>query len=111
LGLGCGAAGKCDRSAKRARVHPETPNVWTVPGFDKELNLVYLPTGNGPPDYWGGDRNEAKENTALPWWRWMPAPVNEWVFQTVHHDVWDYDLPSQPVLFHMKNDRAKRFRS
>jgi glucose dehydrogenase len=35
--------------------------VWTVPGFDKELNLVYLPTGNGPPDYWGGDRNEAKE--------------------------------------------------
>jgi quinate dehydrogenase (quinone) len=39
----------------------ETPNVWTVPGFDKELNLIYLPTGNGPPDYWGGDRNAAKE--------------------------------------------------
>jgi quinate dehydrogenase (quinone) len=35
----------------------------------------------------------------------------KWVFQTVHHDIWDYDLPSQPVLFHMKNERAKRFRS
>ncbi|VTN04866.1 Quinate/shikimate dehydrogenase (quinone) [Raoultella ornithinolytica] len=47
---------------QKGRVYTlETPNVWTVPGFDKELNLVYLPTGNGPPDYWGGDRNEAKE--------------------------------------------------
>jgi quinate dehydrogenase (quinone) len=31
----------------------ETPNVWTIPTYDKDLNLVYLPTGNGPPDYWG----------------------------------------------------------
>ena len=39
----------------------ETPNMWTIPTYDKDLNLVYLPTGNGPPDYWGGDRNAAKE--------------------------------------------------
>ncbi len=31
----------------------------------------------------------------------------EWVFQTVHHDIWDYDLPSQPVLFHMKNEKGE----
>ena len=44
----------------------ETPNMWTIPTYDKDLNLVYLPTGNGPPDYWGGDRNGAKENLVLP---------------------------------------------
>ena len=82
----------------------ETPNVWTIPTYDKELNLVYLPTGNGPPDYWGGDRNEAKE-------KYGSAVVAvdastgkaKWVYQTVHHDVWDYDLPSQPVLYDIKN--------
>ena len=82
----------------------ETPNVWTIPTYDKELNLVYLPTGNGPPDYWGGDRNQAKE-------KYGSAVVAvdastgkaKWVYQTVHHDVWDYDLPSQPVLYDIKN--------
>jgi quinate dehydrogenase (quinone) len=82
-----------------------------VPGFDKELNLIYLPTGNGPPDYWGGDRNAAKENTVFRGGGGRQHRRTKWVFQTVHHDIWDYDLPSQPVLFHMKNDRAKRFRS
>ena len=94
---------------EKGRVYTlETPNVWTIPGFDKELNLVYLPTGNGPPDYWGGDRNEAKE-------KYGSAVVavdastgkTKWVFQTVHHDIWDYDLPSQPVLFHMKNEQGE----
>lgn len=97
---------------EKGRVYTlETPNVWTIPGFDKELNLVYLPTGNGPPDYWGGDRNEAKE-------KYGSAVVavdastgkTKWVFQTVHHDIWDYDLPSQPVLFHMKTSRARTSR-
>ncbi|WP_442801069.1 membrane-bound PQQ-dependent dehydrogenase, glucose/quinate/shikimate family [Serratia rubidaea] len=86
----------------------ETPNVWTIPSFDKALNLVYLPTGNGPPDYWGGDRNEAKE-------KYGSAIVavdagtgqTKWVYQTVHHDVWDYDLPSQPVLFDVKNAQGE----
>ncbi|MFK7607490.1 MULTISPECIES: membrane-bound PQQ-dependent dehydrogenase, glucose/quinate/shikimate family [unclassified Pseudomonas] len=82
----------------------ETPNVWTIPTYDKELNLVYLPTGNGPPDYWGGDRNAAKE-------KYGSAVVAvdastgkaKWVYQIVHHDVWDYDLPSQPVMYDWKN--------
>ena len=94
---------------EKARAYTlETPNVWTVPGFDKELNLVYLPTGNGPPDYWGGDRNEAKEKygssvVAVD----ASTGKTKWVFQTVHHDIWDYDLPSQPVLFHMKNEKGE----
>lgn len=94
---------------QKGRVYTlETPNVWTVPGFDKELNLVYLPTGNGPPDYWGGDRNEAKEKYGSSVVA-VDASTGEtkWVFQTVHHDIWDYDLPSQPVLFQMKNDQGE----
>jgi glucose dehydrogenase len=77
VGVGRRPAGKRYRPVKGRVYTLETPNVWTVPGFDKELNLIYLPTGNGPPDYWGGDRNAAKENTDLPWWRWMPAPADE----------------------------------
>lgn len=82
----------------------ETPNVWTVPTYDKALNLVYLPTGNGPPDYWGGDRNETKEKygSAIVAVDASTGKV-KWVFQTVHHDVWDYDLPSQPVLYDINN--------
>lgn len=94
---------------EKARAYTlETPNVWTVPGFDKELNLVYLPTGNGPPDYWGGDRNQAKEKYGSSVVA-VDASTGEtkWVFQTVHHDIWDYDLPSQPVLFHMKNEKGE----
>lgn len=83
--------------------------MWTVPTYDKALNLVYLPTGNGPPDYWGGDRNQAKE-------KYGSAVVAvdastgkaKWVYQTVHHDVWDYDLPSQPVLYDIKNAQGEK---
>ncbi|WP_343597780.1 membrane-bound PQQ-dependent dehydrogenase, glucose/quinate/shikimate family [Acinetobacter sp.] len=87
----------------------ETPNVWTVPSFDKNLNLVYLPTGNGPPDYWGGDRNQVKEKfgaaiVAVD----ASTGKTKWVFQTVHHDVWDYDLPSQPVLFDVTNAQGQK---
>ena len=111
MGVGRRPAGKRYRPGKRSRLYLETPNVWTVPGFDKELNLIYLPTGNGPPDYWGGDRNAAKEKygssvVAVD----ASSGETKWVFQTVHHDIWDYDLPSQPVLFHMKTSGAKRFR-
>ncbi|MCU4412803.1 membrane-bound PQQ-dependent dehydrogenase, glucose/quinate/shikimate family [Acinetobacter sp. WU_MDCI_Axc73] len=85
----------------------ETPNMWTIPTYDKALNLVYLPTGNGPPDYWGGDRNATKEKfgssiVAVD----ASTGKTQWVFQTVHHDVWDYDLPSQPVLYDVTNDQG-----
>jgi quinate dehydrogenase (quinone) len=54
--------GKPDELAKPGEDYTlATPNVWTIPTYDHELNLVYLPTGNGPPDYWGGSRNPAKE--------------------------------------------------
>ena len=86
-----------------------TPNVWTIPSFDHELNLVYLPTGNGPPDYWGGDRNPAKEKygsavVALD----ASTGKMRWSRQLIHHDIWDYDLPSQPVLYDVTNAQGQK---
>lgn len=87
----------------------ETPNVWTIPTYDKDLNLVYLPTGNGPPDYWGGDRTAAKEKFGAAVVAVDAATgKTRWIFQTVHHDVWDYDLPSQPVLFDVTNAQGEK---
>ena len=77
-----------------------TPNMWTHPAFDDALGLVYMPLGNQQPDFWGGDRPELTEKyssglVALD----MATGKEKWVFQTVHHDIWDYDLASQPSLY------------
>ncbi|MEO0368152.1 MAG: PQQ-binding-like beta-propeller repeat protein [Pseudomonadota bacterium] len=84
---------------------PGTPNVWTIMSYDPELNLVYAPTGNASPDYYGGVRRSFDDE-------WSSAIVAldaatgapQWKFQTVHHDIWDYDLPAQPVLVDVERD-------
>ncbi len=84
---------------------PGTPNVWSIMSYDPELDLIYAPTGNASPDYWGGVRREFDD-------QWSSAIVAidgatgapKWKFQTVHHDVWDYDLPAQPVLVDVEKD-------
>ncbi|MEL1264847.1 membrane-bound PQQ-dependent dehydrogenase, glucose/quinate/shikimate family [Pseudoxanthomonas putridarboris] len=86
-----------------------TPNVWSIPTYDRELNLVYLPTGNGPPDYWGGDRNAVKEKFGSAVVAVDAATgKTRWVYQIVRHDVWDYDIPSQPVLHDVENARGEK---
>lgn len=78
---------------------PGTPNVWTIASGDNDLGLVYLPLGNSAVDYWGGDRS-AEENrfsTALVALDVTDGTVR-WHFQTVHYDIWDYDLGSQGTL-------------
>ena len=77
-----------------------TPNVWTTPAFDPELGLVYLPTGNATPDFFGGHRREFDEEytssvVALD----IQTGRERWHFRTVNHDLWDYDVPSQPALY------------
>ncbi len=76
-----------------------TPNVWAPISADVQLGLVYLPTGNETPDFFGGGRHEASEKFASS----IVAVDAEtgrlrWHFQTVHHDIWDMDVPTQPVL-------------
>lgn len=78
---------------------PNSPNSWSVSSVDEALGLVYVPMGNQPPDQWGGRRTAAVERfsssvVALD----LATGRVRWVFQTVHHDLWDYDVPAQPVL-------------
>jgi quinate dehydrogenase (quinone) len=79
-----------------------TPNAWSVFSYDPKLNLVYLPIGNATPDYFGAHRSKESEQysssvVALD----GTTGAVRWSFQTVHHDIWDYDVPSQPVLVDM----------
>jgi quinoprotein glucose dehydrogenase len=73
-------------------------NVWAPMSVDEERGLVFLPTSSPSPDFWGGRRpgNNAHANSVVA----LRAASGElaWSFQTVHHDVWDYDLASQPTL-------------
>lgn len=76
-----------------------TPNVWSVMSFDPVLGLIYAPTGNSTPDYFGAQRIDASEKYASSVVALEVATgAVRWSFQTVHHDIWDYDVPSQPVL-------------
>ena len=76
-----------------------TPNVWGLTSADPELGLVFLPTGNAPPDYFGGHRTPEmdKFNSSVVAINAADGSVR-WHYQTAHHDIWDYDIASQPVL-------------
>ena len=71
-----------------------TPNGWGAYTADDRLGLVYVPLGNATPDYWGARRRPFDEQygaavVALD----IATGKERWHFQTVHHDVWDFDLP------------------
>lgn len=76
-----------------------TPNAWTIFAGDEELGMVYVPMGNSSVDYWAGNRRdfENRFSTALVALDATSGEVR-WEFQTVHKDLWDYDLGSQPTL-------------
>jgi membrane-bound PQQ-dependent dehydrogenase (glucose/quinate/shikimate family) len=76
-----------------------TPNAWSLFSADDDLGLVYIPTGNATPDYFGGHRSEAMDKYASSIIA-LDARSGRvrWHFQTTHHDIWDYDASSQPVL-------------
>jgi quinoprotein glucose dehydrogenase len=78
---------------------PGTPNMWTIASGDNDLGLVYMPMGNSAVDYWGGDRSEA-ENTYSTAIVALDVETGEvaWSYQTVHYDIWDYDLGGQGTL-------------
>lgn len=86
-----------------------TPNVWSLTSTDEELGLVYVPTGNATPDYFGGHRSEAMEQYASSVVALDAATGRvRWHFQTTHHDIWDYDVPSQPTLVDIPIDGVVR---
>ncbi|MBK5295527.1 MAG: pyrroloquinoline quinone-dependent dehydrogenase [Vicinamibacteria bacterium] len=73
-------------------------NVWTSMSVDQARGLVYLPLGSASYDFYGGDRPGANlyanSLVALD----AATGVRRWHQQLVHHDIWDYDLPAQPIL-------------
>ncbi|ACM28710.1 glucose/quinate/shikimate family membrane-bound PQQ-dependent dehydrogenase [Rhizobium rhizogenes] len=95
-------SGAADENALASPTHSYTngsPNSWITASFDPKLNLVYIPMGVRSPDIWGGDRDPLVErySSAL-----VALDINTgkrvWSYQTVHHDLWDMDLSSQPTL-------------
>jgi quinoprotein glucose dehydrogenase len=79
-------------------------NVWAPMSVDQQRGLVFLPTSSPSPDFYGGlrpgDNRYANSVVALN----GESGDVVWSFQTVHHDVWDYDLPAQPGVYSVWKD-------
>lgn len=73
-------------------------NVWAPMSVDEERGLVFLPTSSPSPDFYGAMRNGDDHNAGAVVAVHIETGVVAWSFQTVHHNVWDYDLPAQPTL-------------
>ena len=79
-------------------------NAWAPLSVDAQRHLVFVPTGSASPDFFGGER--PGDN------RWANSVVAldgatgklVWGYQLVHHDLWDYDLGSQPALVDLMHD-------
>jgi quinoprotein glucose dehydrogenase len=73
-------------------------NVWSTMSVDVERGMVFLPVGSPTYDFFGGDRKGQNlfGNSLVA----LAARTGRriWHFQMVHHDIWDYDIPAQPVL-------------
>ena len=78
-----------------------TANTWSVFSTDPQRNLVFIPTGNAQVGLYGTTRDVDGRDYYASSVVALDAADGKvvWHFQTVHHDVWDYDVPSQPVLF------------
>jgi quinoprotein glucose dehydrogenase len=91
-----------------AKQNPRTgaANAWSIISADPDRGLIFIPTGSASPDFYGGLRPGDNEfaNSVVA----LRAATGElvWAFQVVHHDLWDYDVASQPLLFTYKNRPA-----
>ncbi|AXL50793.1 glucose dehydrogenase [Paraburkholderia caffeinilytica] len=76
-----------------------SPNSWAPAAYDAKLDIVYLPMGVKTPDIWGGDRTPELEQYATGLLA-LNASTGKlaWFYQSVHHDLWDMDQPSQPTI-------------
>ena len=76
-----------------------SPNSWSISAADEQLGLIYLPMGNSTPDQWGADRRPTDERFSSSILALEIATGRlRWVYQTVHHDLWDMDIGAQPSL-------------
>ena len=84
--------------------------IWTQPAVDPDLGLVYVNAGNPSPDYDGSARagiNLFSNSTiALD----LETGALRWYYQAVHHDLWDWDHVTGPVLFDVPGDGGETIR-
>jgi glucose dehydrogenase len=73
-------------------------NAWSVLSVDEERKLVFVPLTSPSYDMYGGDRRGANLYGNSLVCLSCETGQRKWHFQTVHHDIWDYDLPAQPIL-------------
>lgn len=76
-----------------------TPNSWAPMSYDAAMNTVFLPMGSSSTDLYGAERTELNHKygasvLAVD----ASSGAEKWVYQTVHNDLWDFDLPMQPSL-------------
>jgi quinoprotein glucose dehydrogenase len=86
-----------------------SPNAWAPLAYDPALGLVYLPMGVRAPDIWGGNRTPQEErySSALVALN-IETGKRAWSYQTVHHDLWDMDVPAQPTLVDLTNEQGTK---
>ncbi|MBD3630449.1 pyrroloquinoline quinone-dependent dehydrogenase [Cyclobacterium sp.] len=98
-----GDPGKATWKGKKA-AQTGAANAWSILSADPDRDLVFIPTTSPSPDYYGGERIGKNEyaNSIVA----LRASTGEmvWHFQTVHHDLWDYDNAAQPALISVKRD-------
>ena len=75
--------------------------VWAQMTIDPRLNTVYLPTETATGDSYGGHRHGDNLFTNSVVALDLTTGARQWHFQTTHHDVWDWDIPSAPILLNL----------
>jgi quinoprotein glucose dehydrogenase len=79
-------------------------NAWSILSVDAQRGMVFLPLTSPSTDLFGGDRKGANlygdSVVALD----AATGKRLWHFQTIHHDIWDYDLPAQPMLVELMRE-------
>lgn len=87
--------------------HVGGANAWGGLSLDEKRGMVFTSTGSAVPDFYGGKRkgNNLFSNSVLA----LDAETGKyiWHFQAVHHDLWDYDFPTAPILTTIKKDGKK----
>ena len=85
-------------SGKESERQTGAANAWSIMAVDPQRDLIFIPTGSASPDYYGGlrpgDNKWANSVVALH----AKTGAIAWGFQLVHHDLWDYDSASPPLL-------------
>ncbi|MGB8972334.1 MAG: PQQ-binding-like beta-propeller repeat protein, partial [Pseudomonas capeferrum] len=85
-----------------------TPNSWAPMSYDPAMNTVFLPMGSSSTDIYGVERNTLDHTYGASVLALDATTGNQkWVYQTVHNDLWDFDLPMQPSLIDFTKDDGK----